>query len=91
MPPPVPISRSRCWCRPASTACGGAWKSRPRVAPALPTSLGEALDILEESRAAAEWFGADVHSAYLIFKRAEIDGLKDLDEGEICRRYAEVY
>jgi glutamine synthetase len=60
-------------------------------APALPTSLREALDILEESRAAAEWLGAEVHSAYLALKRAELGGLEDLDEGEICRRYAEAY
>jgi hypothetical protein len=40
---------------------------------------------------AAEWFGADVLSAYLLFKRAEIKGLENLDESEICRRYAEVY
>jgi glutamine synthetase len=59
--------------------------------PPLPTSLRDALDILEESRAAAEWLGADVHSAYLAFKRAELGGLKDLDEGEICRRYAQAY
>jgi hypothetical protein len=30
-------------------------------------------------------------AAYLLFKRAEIDGLEGLDENEICRRYAEVY
>jgi len=57
----------------------------------LPTSLREALDILEESRAAAEWLGPDVHSAYLAFKRAELGGLGDLDEVEICRRYAQAY
>jgi glutamine synthetase len=59
--------------------------------PALPASLSEALGFLEESRAAAEWLGTEVHSAYLAFKRAELDGLKDLDEIEICRRYAEAY
>jgi len=59
--------------------------------PALPRSLGEALGLLEASPAAAEWLGTEVHSAYLAFKRAEIAGLEDLDEGEICRRYAEAY
>jgi glutamine synthetase len=59
--------------------------------PALPTTLSQALGLLEESRAAADWLGPDVHSAYLGFKRAEVNGLKDLDETEICRRYAEAY
>jgi glutamine synthetase len=49
------------------------------------------LTLLEASETAAEWFGADVLSAYLLFKRAEIKGLEDFDESEICRRYAEVY
>jgi glutamine synthetase len=56
----------------------------------LPDNLGHALDLLESS-AAAEWLGADVLAAYVCFKRAEIAALDDVDEGEICRRYAEVY
>ena len=59
--------------------------------PALPASLSEALGLLEESSAAAEWLGAEVHAAYLAFKRAELDGLEALNESEICRRYAEAY
>jgi glutamine synthetase len=57
----------------------------------LPTSLSAALDLLQASEAAAQWLGADLFSAYLLFKRAEIKGLENLDEAEICRRYAEVY
>jgi glutamine synthetase len=38
-----------------------------------------------------QWLGADLFSAYVRFKRAEIAGLKSMDESEICRRYAEVY
>lgn len=57
----------------------------------LPATLGQALTLLEASEAAAEWFGGDVLSAYVKFKRAEIEGLQNLDESEICRRYAEVY
>jgi glutamine synthetase len=57
----------------------------------LPATLGQALTLLEASETAAEWFGGDVLSAYVKFKRAEIEGLENLDEGEICRRYAEVY
>ena len=57
----------------------------------LPTSLAAALALLEESPAAAQWMGADLLSAYLLFKRAEIKGVENLDEKEICRRYAEAY
>jgi glutamine synthetase len=57
----------------------------------LPTSLSEALDLLEASETAAEWLGADLVAAYLLFKRAEIKGMENLDENEICRRYTEVY
>jgi len=63
----------------------------PTAAPALPDSLGAALECLEASEAAAEWLGADLLAAYLRFKRAEIQGLDNLSETEICRRYAEVY
>jgi glutamine synthetase len=58
---------------------------------ALPSSLVQALTLLEACVPAAEWLGADLFSAYLKFKRAEIEGLDGLDEKEICRRYAEVY
>ena len=60
-------------------------------AQALPGSLGEALTLLEADDSAAEWFGAEWLSAYLQFKRAEIDGLDNLDETEVCRRYAQAY
>jgi glutamine synthetase len=63
----------------------------PKTPQALPNDLGAALMLLEASESAAEWLGADLLSAYLQFKRAEIKGLENLDEGEICRRYAEVY
>jgi glutamine synthetase len=58
---------------------------------ALPTHLEQALELLSASEAAAKWLGSDLHSAYLQFKQAEIKGLEDLDESDICRRYAEVY
>jgi len=57
----------------------------------LPGSLAEALTLLEASETAAQWLGADVLPAYLQFKRAEIKSLENLDEREICRRYAEAY
>jgi glutamine synthetase len=57
----------------------------------LPTSLAAALTLLENTPAASAWLGADLLSGYLLFKRAEIKGLENLEESEICRRYAEVY
>jgi glutamine synthetase len=58
---------------------------------ALPASLSEALALLEANAAAAEWLGAELLSAYALFKRAEIKAVENLEEAEICRRYAEVY
>jgi glutamine synthetase len=57
----------------------------------LPGSLGQALNMLEACGPASEWLGTDLFAAYLRFKRAEIEGLVNLDESEVCRRYAEVY
>jgi glutamine synthetase len=59
--------------------------------PPLPGNLEAALTLLESSEAAAEWLGSDLLAAYVPFKRAEIKSLENLDESEICRRYAEVY
>ena len=58
---------------------------------ALPSSLAEALELLEASAAAAEWLGPDLTRSYIGFKRGEINSLEHLEEDEICRRYAEVY
>jgi glutamine synthetase len=57
----------------------------------LPASLGDALTQLEASPSGAEWLGPKVLEAYLQFKRAEIQGLKELSESEICRRYMDAY
>jgi glutamine synthetase len=57
----------------------------------LPDSLGKALTLLEASAAAEEWLGPELLPAYVAFKRAEIKGLDNLDESEICRRYEQVY
>jgi glutamine synthetase len=57
----------------------------------LPSSLGQALTLLAESEDAVDWLGADLHTAYVQFKRAEIASLEGLDEEEICRRYALAY
>jgi glutamine synthetase len=60
-------------------------------APALPGSLGAALDALEATPQAAEWFGATYLSAYLMFKRGELASLAGLDEAAQCALYARVY
>jgi glutamine synthetase len=67
------------------------WEIARHTPRPLPDNLGQAVDLLEATEAAAQWLGADLLPAYVRFKRAEIEGLKNLDETEICRRYAEVY
>ncbi len=57
----------------------------------LPSSLGEALDNLEATPEAKDWFGATYLDAYLRHKRAEIAMVADLSDAELCARYAETY
>jgi glutamine synthetase len=63
----------------------------PASAPELPRSLGGALALAERSELVAGCLGAELLSGYLLFKRAEMASVAGLDEGEVCRRYAEVY
>lgn len=60
-------------------------------APLLPRSLEEALAALEADEAAAAWWSAEAKSAYLMFKRAEINSLKGMTPEDVCARYAAVY
>jgi glutamine synthetase len=57
----------------------------------LPRSLDEALDRLEATPEAKDWFGPVFLDAYLRYKRGEIRLLQGLDEQEICDRYAQHY
>ncbi|MCW3477056.1 glutamine synthetase family protein [Limobrevibacterium gyesilva] len=57
----------------------------------LPVTLGAALDALEATPQAADWFGATYLSAYLMHKRAELASLDGLSETEQCARYALTY
>lgn len=57
----------------------------------LPDTLTTALDHLERTGAAREWFGADYLDAYLRHKRAEVAMTADMDDGARCATYAEVY
>jgi glutamine synthetase len=60
-------------------------------APLLPRSLDEALAALEADELAPGWWPAEVKSAYLSFKRAEIAALDGATQEEICGHYAAVY
>jgi glutamine synthetase len=57
----------------------------------LPDTLDAALDALEKTAAAKEWFGATYLNAYLMHKRAEARSLDGLDEAAQCARYAQTY
>lgn len=57
----------------------------------LPQSLDQALAALAADQVASDWFPPEFLSAYLMHKRGEFEGVKDLDPEEQCRRYAEVY
>jgi glutamine synthetase len=57
----------------------------------LPHSLSEALELLEASAEAREWFGDAFFDVYLRFKRAELRQVDGLSEAELCARYAEIY
>jgi len=63
----------------------------PDTAPALPRSLGEALDLMEASDAVKSWFGPVFFEAYLRHKRSEVAYVADLSPEDLCARYAEVY
>ena len=60
-------------------------------APLLPRSLEAALNALEADEPTNSWWSAEVKSAYLAFKRAEIKALDGAPPDEICARYAAVY
>ncbi len=57
----------------------------------LPHSLAEALNCLEATPQATDWFGATYLDAYLRHKRAELAMVADLTPEELCARYAESY
>jgi glutamine synthetase len=57
----------------------------------LPASLDEALDALERTAAASDWFGETFLKAYLRAKRAEAAHTRDLDPAALCARYTEAF
>ena len=57
----------------------------------LPRTLGEALDNLRDTPAAANWFGPKFLDLYLNFKRDEEQTVAKLDPQTICDRYAAIF
>ena len=57
----------------------------------LPRTLGEALDTLRDTPAAADWFGPKFLDLYLNFKRDEEQTVANLDPQTICDRYAAIF
>jgi glutamine synthetase len=58
---------------------------------ALPDTLEAALAALAADEAVRGWMGAELYDAYLGIKRAELEAAKELDFGEVCRRYGAIY
>lgn len=82
----------------AHAGCDGIRKKLTLPAPTdrsaaspLPRSLGQALDCLEATAEAADWFGPVYLDAYLKHKHSEIRLVEELPPAEQCRRYALVY
>jgi glutamine synthetase len=71
-------------------AMGEAERAAAGIRP-LPHSLAEALDHLEATPEARDWFGPVYLDAYLRHKRAEIRMLDGLDDKAQCARYALTY
>jgi glutamine synthetase len=58
---------------------------------ALPGSLEDALQALEEDDTARSWMNPLLFEAYLSVKRAEVEAVSAWEPAERCRRYAEIY
>ena len=57
----------------------------------LPVSLGEALDRLEHAPDAGTLLPGELHGAYIMHKRGELEAVSQLTPDEVCRRYRAVY
>lgn len=72
------------------TGLEGAEAQRFGVA-ALPATLAQALDALDDDAIVRGWMDARMYEAYVGVKRAELDAAGPLDAGALCRRYAHIY
>jgi glutamine synthetase len=57
----------------------------------LPSSLAEALDLMEADAIVKAWMPQTMYESYVAVKRTEIELAKDLSDEELCERYARVY
>jgi glutamine synthetase len=57
----------------------------------LPSSLAEALDLMDADPVVKSWMSPTMYESYVSVKRTEIEITKDLSDEETCRRYAAVY
>ena len=58
---------------------------------ALPPSLEDALEALARDDVARGWLKPLLFDAYVGVKRSELQAAEELELGELCRRYAEIY
>ena len=57
----------------------------------LPSSLSEALDLMESDEVVRSWMPTVMYDSYVSVKRTELALTDGLTEDEICRRYARAY
>jgi glutamine synthetase len=57
----------------------------------LPSSLGEALDLMEASPIVSKWMPPLMHGAYVAVKRKEIEMFVDQTPEAMCKRYHDAY
>jgi glutamine synthetase len=58
---------------------------------ALPRSLEEALEALAQDDTVRGWIDPQLYDAYVGIKHAELAAARELELGEVCRRYAAIY
>jgi len=57
----------------------------------LPDSLAGALAALADDNAARAWMTPLMYDAYLAVKHSELEAAENLDQRELCARYAQIY
>ncbi len=75
---------------PAAAIESDAYVLGPAEAPRLPRSLGEALDLLEQSEPARELLGDEFVDYYVVYKRAELDAANAAVTDWEVQRYLEM-
>ena len=57
----------------------------------LPQTLPEALDLMTADEQIPTWFGAEFISCYNAMKKQEIKDCEELDDSQLCSKYAKIY